>query len=64
MGYKSLLDDSFFDGQYPLSMLSALDDMHQTITSGNEALSNGYTALYAQRICESIVQTAKSKLRE
>jgi predicted dehydrogenase len=63
-GYKSLLDDSLFDGQYSLSMLSALDDMHQTIIDGKEALSNGYTALYAQEICESVMQTTKSRLRE
>ena len=63
-GYKSLLDDSLFDGQYPLSMLLALDDMHQTIRDGKEALSNGYTALYAQEICESVIQTTKSRLRE
>jgi len=57
-GYRRLDEGRRRPGDYPQSMLCAVDNIYRAINQGAELASTGKTALPALRLCEDIKQQA------
>jgi predicted dehydrogenase len=53
-GYRVLDDGVRHAGQYPRSMLQAVDNIYQAMAKGKPLASTGESSLVAQRMCEQI----------
>ena len=53
-GYRTLDEGGRLAGDYPNAMIKAIDNIYRAITRGDTLLSNGESALVAQRMCEKI----------
>jgi predicted dehydrogenase len=62
-GYRVLDDGVRRAGRYPESMLRAVGNIYEAITEGQPLASTGRSALAAQRLCEQIVQQARTHQR-
>ena len=61
-GYRVLDDGVRRAGEYPRSMLQAVENIYQAITQGRPLASTGESALVAQRLCEKIKHLACNTL--
>lgn len=57
-GYQTLDAGERVPGQYERAMLGAVDNLHGHLLAGVPLASTGRTALLAQRVCETIRQSA------
>lgn len=55
-GYRQLGNSTRWHGNYPKSMLHAVDNIYRAIASGAQLASNGESALSVQRVCTEILQ--------
>jgi predicted dehydrogenase len=59
-GYRNLDAGVRHAGEYPHSMLQAVDNIYRSINNGEALASTGESALATQRLCEHIKQLASS----
>ena len=59
-GYRTLGENLRRTGKYSNAMLEAVSNIYQTITNGKPLASTGETALYAQDLCEQVLQQAET----
>jgi predicted dehydrogenase len=57
-GYRKLDDGARYAGEYSHAMINAIDNIYRAITKEDFLVSNGESALLAQRMCERIKQMA------
>jgi predicted dehydrogenase len=57
-GYRKLDDGARYAGEYSHAMINAIDNIYRAITKEDLLVSNGESALLAQRMCERIKQMA------
>ena len=57
-GYRVLEEGVRLAGEYPQTMLQAIDNIYRAINQGDPLASTGESALAAQRVCEQIKQQA------
>jgi predicted dehydrogenase len=55
-GYRKIDDGTRYAGEYPHAMIKAIDNVYRAVTRGDALVSNGESALLAQRLCEKIKQ--------
>jgi predicted dehydrogenase len=60
-GYRKLDDGARYAGEYPHAMIKAIDNIYRAVTRGDALVSNGESALLAQRLCEKIKQTSPTQ---
>lgn len=54
LGYRTIDAGEQHAGGYPLAMLGAVSNIHETLSNGAELASTGRSALAAQEVCELI----------
>lgn len=60
-GYQKLDEGARYEGEYPHAMLMAIDNIYRAIIRDDHLVSNGESALLAQRMCEKVIQMALAK---
>lgn len=62
IGYKALSAGERIEGEYNFAMRNAAANIHNAVNSAMPLLSDGQSALAAQRVCQAILETAQAQM--